>query len=140
MSNDRVPPVPERYEVLEILVQDEVEVLYRCRDKTLGREVLCKLPGIALAEHSGTDEKRALREVLADLEPDVNGFARLRRRAFDVAHSSLGSPGAREVLDWILVNDPPLAQATIDVFFDSARPAIRRLRSNPEFLSFFGLA
>jgi len=77
MTNHRESPIPERYEILENLVEDEVEVLYRCRDTTLGREVLCKLPGIALAEHSGTDDKRALREARSLAQVMHSGIQRL---------------------------------------------------------------
>lgn len=64
MSGERADGVPERFEVIETLVEDELEVAQRCRDRVLGREVVLKRPGPGLAEILGAegDPERSLRE------------------------------------------------------------------------------
>lgn len=46
-------------------------------------------------------EKRALSEVLEDLEPNAHTYAFLRHRAFAVAYDALRNPNAKEVLGWL---------------------------------------
>ena len=46
-------------------------------------------------------ERRVLRQILDELDPDDHQMAFLRHRAFAVAHDELTSPEARAVLSWL---------------------------------------
>lgn len=71
--------VPERFEVHEITVENDAEVMYRALDKTLHREVILKRPGTVLAQTLAEtgDTDRALREARALAPLRHDGIVRL---------------------------------------------------------------
>lgn len=71
--------VPERFQVQELLVENDAEVVYRAVDRTLLREVILKRPGPGLERtllETG-DADRALREARALAQVQHPGVARL---------------------------------------------------------------
>jgi len=109
-------PIPERYQVLETVSHDEGEVVYRCLDQTLGREVFFKQPGIALRAQSSEAElnDRTLREARALAQVDHPGVQRL----LEVIESSEGvmlvlEPVVGECLAERLECEGPLAPADV---------------------------
>ena len=63
------PHVPERFEVLETMFENEREVALRARDTKLEREVVLKMPGSgmqgAIRHKRGMQAARALCRVIA---------------------------------------------------------------------------
>ncbi len=71
--------LPERFEVLELVVDDGVERMLRARDRTLDREVLIKAPSTASGGQQRSDAERlqSLREARALARIDHPGVVRL---------------------------------------------------------------